>query len=54
MRPKDWQAVTNARQAIRDMGEVIFAQLFARDGNRLAFVENGFGAIVKEGAMVSG
>ena len=54
MRPKDWQTVTDTRQAIGDPGEVIFTQLLARDGNQLALVEDGFGAIVKEGAMVSG
>ena len=54
MCPKDRQAVTDARQAIGNLGEVIFAQLLARDGNQLALVEDRFGAIVKEGAMISG
>ena len=48
MRPKDWQAVTDTRQAIWNPSEVIFTQLLARNGNQLALAEDGFGAIARQ------
>ena len=52
VRPQHRQAVANAGQAVGNLGEVVSAQLFAGDGDRLAFIDDGLRAVIEEGAVV--
>ena len=52
IRPKDWHAILNARQAIRNLRKIIPAQLLAGDGNLEAFIKDGLSPIKIEGTMI--